>query len=75
MKVLLVSCRLTITYTVVLEYTGGTETFNVTVQYTEDFPLDFYLLLDLSFSLSDDIEGIKFASEDIGKTNYQSIIV
>lgn len=50
--------------------TGEAGTFNVTVQYSEDFLLDFYLLLDLSYSFVDDIEGIKSASEDIGKTNY-----
>ncbi|XP_015214302.1 integrin beta-6 isoform X2 [Lepisosteus oculatus] len=39
-------------------------TFQITVQQTEDYPVDVYYLMDLSASMSDDLEMIK----DLGST-------
>lgn len=39
-------------------------TFQISVQQTEDYPVDIYYLMDLSASMIDDLEMIK----DLGST-------
>lgn len=51
---------------------GQTQSFNVSIRAAENFPLDLYMLVDLSGSLSDDLETIKGIASDIGK---QSLLI
>ncbi|XP_055785586.1 integrin beta-6-like isoform X1 [Salvelinus fontinalis] len=44
--------------------TGSEVTFQISVQQTEDYPVDIYYLMDLSASMIDDLEMIK----DLGST-------
>lgn len=46
---------------------GQTQSFNVSIRAAENFPLDLYMLVDLSGSLADDLQTIKGIASDIGK--------
>ncbi|XP_077347210.1 integrin beta-1-A-like [Lithobates pipiens] len=38
---------------------GEPQTFNVTFRRAEDYPIDLYYLMDLSYSMRDDLENVK----------------
>eukprot|EP00079_Xenopus_tropicalis_P036299 XP_017950070.1 PREDICTED: integrin beta-1 isoform X1 [Xenopus tropicalis] len=38
---------------------GEPQTFNLTFRRAEDYPIDLYYLMDLSFSMKDDLENVK----------------
>lgn len=39
--------------------TGEPQTINLTFRRAEDYPIDLYYLMDLSFSMKDDLENVK----------------
>lgn len=42
--------------------------FNVTVKPAPNFPLDLYLLMDLSYSMNNDLDHLKSLGGQIGET-------
>lgn len=46
---------------------GVAQTFMVRVRPARDFPIDLYLLMDLSFSMRDDLANLKRLGADLGK--------
>ncbi|KAG9349155.1 hypothetical protein JZ751_029478 [Albula glossodonta] len=47
---------------------GKPYTFSITFRRAEDYPVDLYYLMDLSFSMKDDLENVKSLGEDLLKT-------
>ena len=47
-------------------YTGAPITFPLRVRPARNFPIDLYLLMDLSFSMSDDLDNLKRLGADLG---------
>lgn len=45
---------------------GEPVTFNVSVKPAPNFPLDLYLLMDLSYSMRDDLNNLKELGSQIG---------
>ena len=41
--------------------------FTVSVKPANNFPIDLYLLMDLSFSMNDDLQNLKTLGTSIGK--------
>lgn len=39
--------------------TGEPQTFSLTFKRAEDYPIDLYYLMDLSYSMKDDLENVK----------------
>ena len=48
-------------------HVGVAETFPVSVRPARDFPIDLYLLMDLSFSMRDDLANLQVLGADLGK--------
>ena len=46
------------------------QVFNVTITIPVDYPLDFYYLMDLSDSMSDDLETIQNLSPQISRCKF-----
>ena len=46
--------------------TGQPITFPLQVRPARNFPIDLYLLMDLSFSMSDDLDNLKRLGSDLG---------
>jgi hypothetical protein len=44
---------------------GVPQTFNVSFKRAEGYPIDLYYLMDLSFSMKDDLDTIKNLGQDI----------
>lgn len=38
---------------------GEPQTFSLTFKRAEDYPIDLYYLMDLSYSMKDDLENVK----------------
>ena len=47
-------------------YTGAPITFPLRVRPARNFPIDLYLLMDLSFSMRDDLDNLKQLGADLG---------
>ena len=45
---------------------GSSEKFPVTVRPVNNFPIDIYLLMDLSFSMEDDLANLKRLGTQLG---------
>ena len=45
---------------------GSPVTFEVQVQPANNFPIDLYLLMDLSFSMDDDLDNLKRLGTSLG---------
>lgn len=45
--------------------TGEPQTFEVKLKRVQDYPIDLYYLMDLSFSMKDDLDTIKNLGQDI----------
>jgi hypothetical protein len=54
-------------------YVGEAQTFPVIVRPARDFPIDLYLLMDLSFSMNDDLENLQMLGADLGKYDNYSM--
>ena len=48
---------------------GEPQAFSVSVTPMADYPLDLYILMDLSTSMNDDLTSIKELSVGLGKTS------
>ena len=48
------------------EILGEAVKFSLSVQPAMNYPLDLYLLMDLSFSMSDDLLNVQALASDIG---------
>ena len=46
---------------------GVPQTFTVSVTALRNLPLDLYILMDLSFSMSDELNTVKSVADQIGK--------
>ena len=46
---------------------GVPTTFTVSVTALRNLPLDLYILMDLSFSMSDELDTVKSIADQIGK--------
>ena len=46
---------------------GVPTTFTVSVTALRNLPLDLYILMDLSFSMSDELDTVKSVADQIGK--------
>uniref|UniRef100_A0A672S561 Integrin beta n=1 Tax=Sinocyclocheilus grahami TaxID=75366 RepID=A0A672S561_SINGR len=44
---------------------GEAQTFNLTFKRAEDYPIDLYYLMDLSYSMKDDLENVKNLGTDL----------
>lgn len=44
---------------------GEAQTFNLKFKRAEDYPIDLYYLMDLSFSMKDDLENVKNLGTDL----------
>uniref|UniRef100_A0A3Q0QRK6 Integrin beta n=1 Tax=Amphilophus citrinellus TaxID=61819 RepID=A0A3Q0QRK6_AMPCI len=51
----------------VLNLRSSEVTFQVKVQHTEDYPVDMYYLMDLSASMNNDLEMIKYLGSNLTK--------
>ena len=49
-------------------FLGETVNFNVSVRLVENFPLDLYYLMDLSFSMRDDLKNMKLLGRQLGQS-------
>lgn len=47
-------------------HSGQPETFTLNVRPARNFPIDLYLLMDLSFSMRDDLDNLKRLGSDLG---------
>ncbi len=47
-------------------HTGAPISFPLTVQSARNFPVDVYLLMDLSSSMRDDLENLKRLGSSVG---------
>ena len=45
---------------------GSPQEFDVQVRPATDFPIDLYLLMDLSFSMNDDLQNLKTLGNQLG---------
>ena len=45
---------------------GSTERFPVQVRPANNFPIDIYLLMDLSYSMEDDLDNLKRLGTQLG---------
>ena len=45
---------------------GQAQTITVSVRPANNFPLDIYLLMDLSFSMNDDLQTLRNLSSQLG---------
>ena len=45
---------------------GQPQSFTVSVRPANNFPVDFYLLIDESFSMNDDLQNLKNLSSQLG---------
>ena len=50
----------------VFPFVGEPIEFPITVQPARNFPVDIYLLMDLSFSMNDDLENLKLLGAQLG---------
>ena len=57
------ACTHTHTHT----HTGAPISFMLMVQSARDFPVDVYFLMDLSFSMRDDLENLKRLGSSVGR--------
>ena len=48
-------------------HAGEPQTFQLSVRPQQNYPLDFYILMDLSSSLGDDLQTIQGIAPDIGE--------
>lgn len=46
---------------------GEPQTFQLKFKRAEDYPIDLYYLMDLSFSMKDDLENVKNLGTDLMK--------
>ena len=49
-----------------MTHTGAPITFPLQVRPARNFPIDLYLLMDLSFSMRDDLDNLKRLGADLG---------
>ena len=54
------------THTHILTHTGAPVTFPLSVRPARNFPIDLYLLMDLSFSMNDDLNNLKRLGSQLG---------
>ena len=47
-------------------FLGQPQSFTVSVRPADNFPVDFYLLIDESFSMNDDLQNLKNLSSQLG---------
>lgn len=52
--------------TILFLITGIAETFQLQAQPASNFPIDLYLLMDLSFSMRDDLDNLKALGANLG---------
>ena len=60
-----VYCRIYMYY--YITHLGEPVTFNLSVRPAPNFPLDLYLLMDLSYSMRDDLDNLKGLGSEIGR--------
>lgn len=46
---------------------GDSKHFTVKVRQVEDYPVDLYYLMDLSFSMNDDLRSLRMLGNDLAK--------
>lgn len=46
-------------------HAGEAQTFKLKFKRAEDYPIDLYYLMDLSFSMKDDLENVKNLGTDL----------
>lgn len=54
---------------IIFAVSGTPQTFSFRVRPARDFPIDIYLLMDLSFSMEDDLSNLKALGADLGEQN------
>ena len=54
-------------------YEGSPEIFSVQVRPANNFPIDLYLLMDLSFSMSDDLANLKQLGTQLGMYQFSGL--
>lgn len=52
-------------------FTGQTTTVQLTVRPAENYPVDLYYLMDMSFSMNDDLEKLTKLASKIGTNHDQ----
>ena len=57
----------------VITVVGEPQTFQLNVRPASNFPLDVYLLMDLSGSMNDDLDNLKRLGSQLGEYNVISI--
>ncbi len=55
-----------IEFIIIITYAGEPVTFNLSIQPAANYPLDLYLLMDLSYSMRDDLDNLKQLGNQIG---------
>lgn len=48
--------------------TGDAKQFTLSVKQVEDYPVDLYYLMDLSFSMKDDLERLRMLGNELAAT-------
>ena len=64
-------CMLCSTQSFVIFIAGEPQSFTVQVTPNSDYPLDLYILMDLSHSMQDDLEMIRTLLDDLSKYTIQ----
>ena len=54
------------THSLTPSLTGAPVTFPLAIRPARNFPLDLYLLMDLSFSMNDDLANLKALGAQLG---------
>lgn len=49
----------------VIDAAGEPQTFDLKFKRAEDYPIDLYYLMDLSFSMKDDLDNVKNLGTDL----------
>lgn len=58
----------------IISTSGVSETFTLNVRPARNFPIDLYLLMDLSFSMRDDLQNLQMLGTALGKLATQKIM-
>lgn len=48
-------------------YKGQQATFSISVRTPENYPVDLYMLMDMSYSMRDNLEAVRGLGKDLGR--------
>lgn len=61
-------CTGALTYSTFIFHPGDTKRFTVSVKQVEDYPVDLYYLMDLSYSMKDDLLKLQTLGNKLAET-------